>query len=282
MAAHSGAEARQPTAGRPDGQYAFVAGLYVASFLAPALVLGLSRVVADAGALYVGFLVAVTGVTAVAGWAASRTRGLAVGLGRRDAVWLLVAAPFGWFVGVFGAAAGGIDVPDLAAPLAVIGTAGGMLLGIALVAMSRTRHANAALDGALELAAWEARWPREWRRVAAGVSIAAFAVSAVGIVAAFAFGSEWGWRLYYLVFVGVVLMNALNPRTFRATDAGLAIEHPLQRQFRPWSAYASYDVTDTALVLRPAAWWRPAHRCDLADVEDVDVAREALEECLPR
>lgn len=58
--------------------------------------------------------------------------GLAVNLGRHDAVWLLVLLPFSWFGGVFGVAALGAKPPDLAAPLAVIGTAGGMLLRITL------------------------------------------------------------------------------------------------------------------------------------------------------
>lgn len=267
---------------RPDGQYAFVAGLYAAAFLAPALVLGLSRAVTDAAALYVGFLVAVTGVTAVAGWVVSRTPGLAVGLGRHDAVWLLVVLPLGWFAGVFGAAAVGVDPPDIAAPLAVVGTGGGTLLGIVLVAMSRTRHADAALEGAVDLAEWEARWPRRWRRVAGGVSILAFTASTLGVVSAFAFDSGWGRRLYYLLFVGVAVAPLLNPRTFRATDAGLVVERPLQRQFRPWSAYASYELAADALVIRPAAWWRPAHRCDRADVDDLDAAVAALEESLAR
>lgn len=282
MATHTGRTLGRSNAERPDGQYAFVAGLYVAAFLAPALILGLSRVITDAAALYVGFLVAVTGITAVAGWAASRTPGLAVSLGRHDAVWLLVVVPFGWFGGVFGAAAAGVEPPDLAAPLAVIGTAAGMLLGIMLVAMSHTRHANAALADAVDLAEWEARWPRRWRRVAGGISIVAFTVSTLGIIFAFAYDSEWGWRLYYLMFVGVVLMNLLNPRTFRVTDAGLVIEHPLQRQFRPWSAYTSYELTEDALVIRPAAWWRPAYRCDQADIEDIEAAVTAFDDTLTR
>lgn len=49
----------------PDGEYTFVAGLYVAMFVAPAFVLALSQVVADAAVLYIGLLVAVTVVTSV-------------------------------------------------------------------------------------------------------------------------------------------------------------------------------------------------------------------------
>lgn len=278
MAASTRSILGQPSAERPDGEYAFVAGLYVAALTAPALVLAVSRVVADAAILYISLLVAVTGVTAIAGWIVSRTPGLAVILGRHDAVWLLVVLPFGWFAGVFGGAALGVEPPDITAPLAVLGTAGGMLLGIILVAMSRTRHANAALEDAIELVEWEARWPRRWRRIAGGVSIMAFTASTLGILAAFVFDSEWGWRLYYLLFVGVVLMNVLNPRTFRVTDTGLVVEHPLQRQFRPWSAYTSYELSDGALVIRSAVWWRPSHRCDRDDISDVDAVQSALNE----
>lgn len=73
-------------------------------------------------------------------------------------------------------------------------------------------------------------------------------------------------------------MNLTNPRTFRVTDAGLVIEHPLQRLFRPWSAFTGYELTGDALVIRSAAWWRPAHRCDRADIEDVRSTVAALEE----
>jgi len=282
MATHTPSRMGHSDAELPDGQYAFVAGLYAASFLAPAIVLVLSWATTDAAALYVGFLLAVAGVTGVAGWVVSRRSGLAVSLGRYDAIWLLVALPFGWFGGVFGASAVGIELPDLAAPFAVIGSAGGMLLGIILVAMSHTRHANAALADVDDLAEWKARWPRRWRRVAGGITIVAFTASTIGIIAAFALDAEWGWRLYYLLFVGVILVNLLNPRIFRVTDSGLVIEHPLQRQFRPWSAYERYELTEEALVIRSVRWWRPAHRCDRGDIDDLDLAVTALEDTLAR
>lgn len=280
MATRTSTATGQSTPERPDAQYAFVAGLYIAALLAPAVVLLVSRIISDVAGLYISFLGAVTAITAVAGWAVSRIPGLAVRLGRHDAVWLLVVLPFGWFGGVFGAAAVGIEPSDIAAPLAVIGTAGGMLLGLMLVAMSRTRHANAALEETADLAEWEARWPRRWRRVGGGIATGAFTVSTIGILSAFVFDTEWGWRLYYLLFLGIPLMNLTNPRTFRATDAGLVIEHPLQRQFRPWSAFTSYELTDDALVIRPAARWRPDHRCDRRDIEDVDAAVAALDQGL--
>lgn len=83
------------------------------------------------------------------------------------------------------------------------------------------------------------------------------------------------------MFVGVVFMNVLNPWTFRVTDAGFVIEHPLQRQFRPWSAYIDYELTDDALIVRSSASWRPTHRCDRGDIVDIDSAVSTLDENLP-
>jgi hypothetical protein len=268
-------------ASRPDGPYALVAGLYVSAHLVPLVLLVVSGVVTDAGALYVSFLLAVTGVTALSGWVVSRLPGLAVRVGRHDAAWLLVAVPFVWFLGAYGGfGLVGLDPPALVALLSVLGIGGGMLCGILLVPMSRTRHANAATDGATELVAWEARWPRGWRRTGRVVSLGAFAVGAVGVVGAFGLGYDWAWNLYYFVFVGAVAMNVLNPRTFRVTDAGLVVEYPLVRRFRPWSAYIRYDVTTDALVIRPTGRWRPAHRCARDDIEELDAVVAALDEVL--
>jgi hypothetical protein len=99
----------------------------------------------------------VAGVTAVAGWTISKIPGFAIRLGRHDVVWVFVVLPFGWFVGVFGADAFHIDPPAIAIPLAVFATAGGMVLGLMLAAMSRTRCTDAILERATEFAEWEAR-----------------------------------------------------------------------------------------------------------------------------
>jgi hypothetical protein len=56
----------------------------------------------------------------------------------------------------------------------------------------------------------------------------------------------------------------------------------MQRLFRPWSAFTDYELTADALVIRPAAWWRSAHRCDREDIEDVDTGVAAVDEWLPR
>lgn len=277
MATYTRATLRQPNAERPDAQYAFVAGLYAAALFAPAVMLGLSRVIDDAAVLYIGFLVAVTGITAVAGWVVSWTPGLAVSLGRRDANWLLAAVPFAWFLGVFGVTAVvGIEPPGIAVLLAMIATVGGLFLGLILITMSRTRHAAAALEGVDDIAQWEARWPPRWRHVSIGGAVVGGIAGVAGMIAQLAFGVDWAGSFYLLLFVWTPFAGMANPRTFRVTERGLVVERPLQRQFRPWSAYEGYELTQNALVIRSSAWWRPAHRCDRADIEDVDAAVAAL------
>jgi hypothetical protein len=269
-------------ADRPDISYSIVVGLYGAVLLAPAMILVLARVVTDAAVLYVCSLVVVACLTVTVGWAVSRIRGLAVALGRRDTAWLLGVLPLAWAGGLFGATSLGLSLPAVAVPLAILGAGGGALFGAVLVSMSRTRHADAALEETTQSAEWEARYPRRWRQVALVVAIGLLAVGVGQFVARSLLGLDTGWGFYYLLYFWVPLVIPANPRTFRVTTAGLVVERPLQRQFRPWSAFTEYELTDDVLVIRSAAWWRPAHRCDTADIEHVDSAVAALDERLPR
>ena len=275
----------------PDTTYAFAVGLYAGVVGGPVAVLSVSPWMQGAGALYVALLVVVTGLATAVGWAASRVPGLAVRLGRRKAVWLFVVAPFAWIVGVAGAEAVGVEPPSVAVLLAMLATAGGTLLGLAVVAMSRTRYADAATRDAAtrdaatrdatELAVWEARWPKRWRQVAIAVVLGTFVVGAVGIAAEAVFGVEDAGTAYLVALFAVPLASSTTtPRTFRATDAGLVVERPHQRQFRPWSVIAGYDLTADALVVRPTAWWRLVYRCDRADVDDVEAVAAALDDAL--
>lgn len=262
----------------PDVSYALVAGLYVGLLLTPGVVAGLARVTDDAGVLYVGFLVSVAVLAGVAGWAVRRVPGLAVGLGRTDAVWGLTALPVVWSVGVFGTLSLATGLPTATVPAVLVGVAGGTLLGLVLVVMSRNRHASVALEGTTDLVTWEARWPERWRRFATVVLVVTFGLAAAGFLASFVFGREWGWSLYNAMFLGVPFMNLLNTRTFRATDAGLLVGYPGARRFRPWSEYDGVEGSRRSLVVRSAAPWRPAHRCDTADIDDVGAVVTALED----
>lgn len=74
--------------------------------------------------------------------------------------------------------------------------------------------------------------------------------------------------------------GAANPRTFRVTDAGLVVERPLQRRFRPWAAISGYTLTDDVLVVQQSAWWRLSYRCGQANIYDVDAVVAALDDAI--
>lgn len=265
----------------PVTTYALVVGLYAGVVGGPVAVLAVSPRVRGAGALYVALLVAVTGLATAVGWAASRTPGLGVRLGGRRAVWLFAVAPFAWVAGVAGAEAVGVEVPSVAVVFAMLGTAGGVLLGLAVVAMSHTRYADWTTRDAVELAVWEARWPKRWRQAAIAVVFVSFVAGAVGVGAETLFGVADAGTAYLLAPLAVPLASLTTaPRTFRATDAGLVVERPHQRRFRPWSAFSGYDATADALVLRSASWWRLDVRCDRGDIDDVEAATAALDDTL--
>jgi hypothetical protein len=266
-----------PADSRPDPQYAFVGGLYVAALLTPAVILVAAIAVRDTAVLYVGFLAVWAGITTLAGWGIARTRGLAVRIGRRDASWLLVGVPFAAFAGAFAALAFGEWVPRIVVPLGMVTMITGVLFGLPFVVMSRTRHANAVTVDAAELAEWEARWPRRWRRLAVGAMLLGLAGALVAIVAQVVFRADWVDGGYLVAFLWTPLASAATPRTFRVTDAGVVVERPLHRRLLPWDAFAGYSMTEGALVLVPAAWWRPKLRSDRDDVADLDAVVSALD-----
>lgn len=262
---------------RPDPQYTFVAGLYIAALLTPIAILALSTTTGNAGLLYVGFLGTITLLTAAASWRLSQVPELAVRLGQFNTLWLLIAIPFVPFVGVFAAPVTGIHLPTIAVPLAMLMMIMGLVLGLPLVVMSRNRYTAAVLTDADEYAAWEARWPQRWRRVAVGGMVLAMAGGAAGVIVQFWFGIDWAGSLYWLLIFWTPLAGAASPRTFRVSDAGLVIEQPLQRRLRPWSAFNGYKLTEEALLIQPRAWWRPTLRCDRTDIEDIDAVVASLD-----
>lgn len=276
MATRTETALRPSSVGRPDSSYAVAAGLYVAVILAPMIVLGLSSVTSSAAVLYLSLLGAVAGVAAIAGWGVSRSQGLAVTIGRTAIAWLLPIVPFAWSVGVFGAAVVGWKPPDVAFPLTIVGTGGGAFLGIVLLGMSRSRYTKAVLSETVELAQWEARLPQRWRYVAIAGMVVTGILGISGLIAEFAFGIDWAGWLYWLIFFWSLFAGVENPRTFRVTEAGLAVGRPLQHRFKPWSELAGYSLTDDALVIQTAAWWRPAYRSDRDDIENVDTVVSSL------
>jgi hypothetical protein len=277
MATRTETALRPSSAGCPDSSYAVAAGLYVAVVVAPMVVLGLSGITSSAAVLYLSLLGAIAGVAAIAGWGVSRSRGLAVTIGRTVLAWFLPIVPFAWFVGVFGASVVGWELPDVAFPLTVIGTGGGAFLGIILLGMSRSRYTKAVLSETVELAQWEARLPQRWRYVAIAGMVATGILGISGLIAEFAFGIDWAGWFYWLIFFWSLFAGVENPRTFRVTEAGLAVGRPLQHRFKPWAALTGYTVTDDALVLQTTAWWRPAYRSDRDDIENLDTVVASLD-----
>jgi hypothetical protein len=266
-----------PNTSSRDAQYALVGGLYAASVLTPVAVLGVSTWISDAALLYVGFLAVWVAFTTLFGWLVSRTEGVAVRIGRRDAAWVLAAVPFVVFIGAFVGLAVGTPMPPVAVPLAMITMITGFLFGFPLVVMSQNRHADFAVRDATEFARWEARWPLRWRRLAVGSMVVGIASAVVAVVAQLGLGADWATPFYLLAFLWTPLAQATTPRTVRVTDAGLVVERPLIRRFRPWEAFEAVSLSDDALVVHPTAWWRPSLRFDRDDIEDVDAAVTALE-----
>lgn len=260
------AEETPPT----DFLFALVGGLYVTSIVFPAIMFLIARAVTNAAVLYVSFLLIVFGLTALSGWSLSRISGIATRIGARDKAWLLAVLPAVWITGMYLATSIGVEPPSIMAPLTGFGTAFGLFLGLALVGMSRTRYVQHLVDAGDVEFEWEARWPPRWRRVASVVSILAFSGSAIGIIAAFGFGFERAWSLYYLMFVAIPLMFMVNPRTFQVTPHGLVIGHQLQRQLRPWAEYTGYSMTADSVVIHRKRFWRPDHRCDRSEIDHLD------------
>jgi len=278
MATRTGTAVDLPTAEPPDAPYAIVAGLYVAALLAPAVVLALSAFVTDAG-LPTSVCSPPARCLLYSRAGASRTAGIAVSLGRHTATRLLAVLPFAWGGGIVALTAIWGNPPGIAVLLATLGAIGGMFLGLILTGMSRNRYAAAVLTDAEEIAQWEARWPRRWRRVAVGGAV----VTSIASPLAWSRSSRSmstgpgpsmpsGWCGHP--------PRARRTRTFRVTDAGLVVERPLQRRFRPWAAISGYTLTDDALVVQQSAWWRLSYRCDRADIDDVDAVVTALDDAI--
>jgi len=277
MAARSESGVHRLHEGRTDIEYALAAGLYIAFFLSSVVGLGLSVLDPSAAGSYLGFLCILAFLAAVVGKSTTRNPELAVVIGRRDASWLLAVLPAGWPLGAFGFIAIGVEPPGVVVALSVLTAGVGGLLGVLLVAMSRTRYAAAVLAGVDEHAQWEARWPRRWRRAAISVIVVSSGIGVFGVVADVVLGVEWGSNLFPFVFAISLFSGVFNPRTVRVTDAGLVVEYPVARHCRPWSAVEKYRLTDGALVVRWNGWWRPALRCDRADIENVETAVGALD-----
>ncbi|WP_115862789.1 hypothetical protein [Halorussus litoreus] len=269
-----------------DGFFGFLAGLYAAVLVAPAVVTALAlRVTTDGGTLYVSLLATVVAVVAAVGYLA-RSERLAVRLGGTRWVWLAPVVPFGYAGGfVLGAASD--SVSGAVVGVSMLGMLAGAFAGLGLAVAARNRHAKAVLATAEEYARFTARGPERDRRLVTWSVALLMGAGAVGFLATLVVGrlesSQWLFNL--AIAAGAGLMGATAERTVAVTDAGLLVGNPVSKRVRPWSAFESYAMTDDAVVVRRAGWspWglRDVRR-DPEEVEDPDAVAAALGRVLPR
>lgn len=280
--------ARQPALQSPeppDTAFSLVAGLYVALLLSPAVVFATAVAMPlGAAGLYVGLLTALSVVTVAGTAAVGRIDGVAERLGASrfvrvpGVVAVLCAAGYGVAAVEIEPSSGGVA---LGAGFVLSGLA--IVVGLILVAMSRTRYAKAVVEGDSVRTEWGAGWPQPLRtRLQAGGLICY-----VGGMALL-----WGGEFVGLghlsaiggpaFVVGGALSGLGQPRTYRLSPVGIERNNHVHRRLYGWDAFASFTVTDDAVVLRRAGWWRPAFRCWREELDDEDELIAALDESLAR
>lgn len=268
------------TSSRPDPVYALIVGLYGCALLAPIGIVVLAETITAVGVFTFGVLATVTLVTAVVGITAARTPGLAVAVGRNRFAWLLAVVPIALFALLIGGAEAGITPwsVDSAVGWSLLGMVAGLLLGLLLRGMSRTRYANVRLSDVTDLAQWEAWLPRRRRRVVNAILVVGCLCVPAGLVAEELFGYEWGFALGQMAMTVALAVGIGRPngRTFCVSEAGITVENGITRRIRPWSAFTGYTLTDDALLIHTAQWWRPTIRCDTDRIERVDQVTDAL------
>jgi hypothetical protein len=269
---------------RPDTVFAFVAGLYVALLVAPAVVFAATAVYPlDAAGLYLGLLVTLTAITVAATVGVGRMYGVAERLGASPlARGLGVGAVLG-AVG-YGAAAVGIDPSSGSGTLwaGVVFSGLAIVVGLAIVAMSRTRYAKAVVDGDAVRAEWEAGWPQPLRT---RLQVGAMTLYLGGMV--LLFGGEfvglgaYEWLGAVAFVPGGALMGWGQPRGYRLAPVGIERTNYVHRRLYEWDSFESFSVTDDAIVLRRSGP-RPAFRCWREEIDDEDELIDALDDHLPR
>lgn len=265
---------------RPDPIYAVVVGLYGCAFLIPLGAIAVAGILTNIAVFTLGVFATLTVVTTVVSLAVTRTPGLAVDIGRYRRLWALWAAPGALFLLLIAGAETGITpwTADSVVGWSLLGAVTGTLLGGVVVMMSRTRYANARLSDETDLAQWEGWLPRRRRRIVTAITGVGCLCVPVGLGAQELLGYEWGFALGQMAFTSslVVDIGRPNGRTYRVTDAGMAVEHPFARRLRPWSAFTEYTLTADALLIHTAQWWRPTIRCDADEINEIDRVTDAL------
>lgn len=266
-----------------DGFFGFVAGLYAAALLAPAVAILAAFVTDHAAALFFSFLGSVVAFAGLVGRYARR-KSVAVRLGSRDWIWLAVVVPFGYAGVLFLAIAA--DLGGVGVGASVVGMIAGMFAGMGFAVAARNRYAKAALDGAEERVRFSARAPKRDRQIHYGVLGVGAVVTFAGPVVAWLTDLRFAENTVYLVgpFLGG-LAGLTAERTLAVTDAGLLVDQRVSKNLRPWDQFESFSVSDDAIVVRRARWslfgLRDVRR-DAGDVEDANAVADALSGFLPR
>ncbi|MFB6178416.1 MAG: hypothetical protein ABEI77_01675 [Halorientalis sp.] len=269
---------------RPDTFFAFVTGLYAATLVSPAAIIGLGAWVSDdAGVLYFGMLAAITLIVSVVTWGVRRWRGLPERLGASSLSWGLALVPV-FVIGLYFLLVAQVDAPGADAGALVGFFLGllGILVGIGLAVMARNRYTAAVIDESVVTCEWTAGWPEPLRTRLQYLAI----VGMLGFVGALVLHAvsnvEWVYPVAQALFVpAIALANLGQPRTYRATPAGLERRYPASRYVYGWDAFEGYTVTDDTIVIHWRSWWRPALQCARADLDDEQAVQTALTDSLP-
>jgi len=270
---------------RPDTFFAFVAGLYAAALLSPAVVIALGLWVSDdPGVLYFGVLAAITLTISGVAWGVRRWRGLPERLGATRLSWGLVPVPV-LMIGVYVGGAESVDSAGTDAG-ALVGFFFGLLglfVGLGLVVMARNRYTAAVVDEDTVECEWKAGWPEPQRQRMQYVSIAGMLFLVAAMAADALWNVEWLFTAAQFLFApAIVIGNIGQLRTYRVTPAGLERSYPASRYVFDWHSFESYAVTDETIIVRWESWWRPAIRCARDDLDDEDAVVDALDAHLER
>lgn len=284
---------------REDLQYALAVGLYVGSLVSLLLLVGLELLVASEQLVhYALVIVSATVCTGVVTWRVVQWKRLVERIGPSTYRWGLLLPPLLLF------ACSALISPEsgtgsLDAIVPVVSLMVGLLVGMGLAMLSRIRYLHAIKESENIQCDWTARWPvtqRRWITVPVG-GIVLLSVAVIFYVASKAITNEPAGTVEVLgsIFAANVLIlyeqielllpGILKDRRYEVTPAGLFISDDMNDflflKFLRWDTVTGYTVTDDALVLHWRAWWRPAIRCALEDIEDIEAVTDALDQYLP-
>jgi hypothetical protein len=244
-------------------------GVYAGLLVAPAVTLlpGSTWPLFAVGVVLGGAVgVVLAGRVDTVAWLASRWRVAAGGV-----------APLVWFVPMVTTAS---SVTDLYLSPWFPGACAAGVWGAAATVALNCRHV-ARMDQLTDRVTFSARPPATQRRqlgLAAAVLLAISGLAAAAMVWLDADVDLFPAFLWVPSTVPlVVMLLKRDGREVGVTDEGLRVQVSLYE----WSTFSGYELTDDALVLSRAGWYRSQLSFDPEDIEDVEAVVEALDRYLP-